>query len=128
MSQQRIQIDGVTVKQPDTFDWSFETTSTQDSVRTMSGHVYITPLFTVESFAVVFSRLTPAECSSILNKIVQRPGKAYFTLYYFSPYYGQWRTGTFYVGTGSLKVKTLKEGYETIQSISCNFVGKEKLV
>ena len=128
MSQQRIQIDGVAVKQPDTFDWSFETTFTQDSVRTMSGKVILTPLFTVESFAVAFSNLSPAQCSEILTKIVQRPGKTSFSLYYFSPYYGQWRTGTFYVGTGSLKVKTLKEGNETVQSISCNFIGKDKLV
>lgn len=125
--QERITIDNTAIKQPDTFDWSFETTSTQDSVRSMSGTAYITPMFTVESFSVEFSNLTPAECSQILSLIVQRPSKTYFSLHYFSPFYGAWRTASFYVGRGSLKVKTLKEGRERIQSISCNFVGKDKL-
>lgn len=127
MAQEKITIDNYSAVQPTQFDWSFETTSTSDSGRAMSGAAYITPMFTVESYAVSYENLTVAQCQAILNIIVQRPGKSYFTLHYFSPFYGTWRTGTFYVGQGSLKVRTLKEGNERIQSISCNFVGRDKL-
>lgn len=127
MAQERILIDGWGDVQPTQFDWDFATTSTDDSTRAMSGAAYITPLFTVESFAVVYRNLTVAQCSRILQSIVQRPGRPYFTLHYFSPYYGSWRTASFYVGQGSLKVRTLKVGQERMQEISCNFVGRDKL-
>ena len=127
MAQERILIDGWGDVQPTQFDWDFATTSTDDSTRAMSGAAYITPLFTVESFAVVYRNLTVAQCSRILQSIVQRPGRPFFSLHYFSPYYGAWRTAAFYVGQGTLKVRSLKVGQERMQEISCNFVGRDKL-
>ena len=128
MPQQRISVDGFDAVQPDTFDWDFATTSTEDSGRPMSGVALITPLFTTESFTVEYSKLTIAQTSTLLHAIVQRPGKPYFTLHYFSPYFGTWRNGQFYVGKGTLRIRTLKVGEEEMKSISCNFVGKEPLV
>lgn len=128
MAQKRIAIDGYDGVQPDKFDWQYETTSTEDSKRTMSGKAVITPLFTVESYAVEYTGLKPAEVSYILHSIVQRPGKEYYSVYHYSPYHGQWRTGTFYTGQGSLSVRTLKQGEEDISTISFNMVGRDKLV
>ena len=126
-TQERIAVGSFNTKQPTTFEWSFETTSTEDSGRSMSGNAMITPLFTVEAFAVEYEELTVAEAKTLLNEIVQRPKKPYFLMHYFSPYYGVWRTGQFYVGDGSLRIKTLKRGTETVETISCTFVGKDKL-
>ena len=128
MAQDRIAIDNFNAVQPVTFDWRFETTSTEDSGRPMSGNALITPLFTVEAFTVEYRKLTAAQAAAILQAIVQRPSKPYFQLHYYSPYYGTWRTGTFYVGQGSLKVKRLVEGNENMENISCDFVGRDKLV
>lgn len=127
MAQERILIDGWGDVQPTQFDWDFATTSTDDSTRAMSGAAYITPLFTVESFSVAYRNLTVAQCSRILQSIVQRPGRPFFSLHYFSPYYGAWRTAAFYVGQGTLKVRTLKVGQERMQEITCNFIGRDKL-
>lgn len=127
MAQKRIAVDGWNAVQPITFDFNFQTTSSEDSGRTMSGRASISPLFTVEAYDVEYDDLTPAQASALLKKIVQRPSKPFFSLYYFSPYYGNWRTASFYVGEGSLKVRTLKEGEEMISQISCSFVGRDKL-
>ena len=127
MSQKRIAIDGWNAVQPVTFEFDFQTTSSKDSGRSMSGKAVISPLFTVEAYNVEYQHLTPAQTSAILQKIVQRPSKPYFSLYHFSPYHGEWRTGSFYVGEGSLKVKTLEENGEDISSISCSFIGRDKL-
>ena len=127
MAQERILIDGWGDVQPTQFDYEFATTSTDDSTRAMSGTAFITPLFTAESFSVSYDHLTISQCSAILHRIVQRPGKPFFNLRYFSPYYGSWQTAEFYVGQGSLKIKTLKDGDEKIQQITCNFVGRNKL-
>ena len=127
-TQERIAIDGYNAVQPDKFDWSFATTSTEDSGRPMSGKALITPLFTVESFSVEYTHLTIEQARTILRAIVQRPGKPFFNLHYFSPYHGTWRDGEFYVGQGSMNVKTLKRGEEILQNISCDFVAREKLV
>ena len=123
----RIAIDGWNTVQPSTFDYDFQTTSSSDSGRTMSGKANVSVLFTVEAFTVEYRNLTPNQASAILQRIVQTPSKPYFSLYYFSPYYGQWRTAQFYVGEGSLKIKTLEQGSENIDSISCSFVGRNKL-
>lgn len=125
--QNRISVDGWDSVQPSTFDFNYQTTSSEDSQRTMSGKASITPLFTVEAYEVEYENLTAAQTSALLKKIIQRPSKPFFPLHYFSPYYGQWRTGQFYVGEGSLKIKTLEEGEERISTISCSFVGREKL-
>ena len=125
--QDRVSVDGFREVQPTKFDWSFETTSTQDSGRAMSGAAYITPMFTVEAFDVEYRNLTVAQCSLILKAIVQKPSKPFFSLHYFSPYYGAWRTAQFYVGNGSLSIKTLKSGKEHMQAITCRFIGKDKV-
>lgn len=127
MAQKRIAVDGWNAVQPMTFDYNFQTTSSEDSGRVMSGRANISPLFTVEAFDVTYEDLTPAQASALLKKIVQRPSKPYFSLYYYSPYYGNWRTDEFYVGEGSLKVRTLKEGEEMMSQITCSFVGRNKL-
>lgn len=127
MAQNRIKFDNEVIKQPEDMSWSFETTSTADSTRAMSGTVYNTPMFTVESFSVTWGRMTRAELYAILQKIVQRPSKPYFSMFYYSPFYNAWRTADFYVGQGTLKVKTLKENREVIESVTCNLIGRTKL-
>ncbi len=125
--QNRIAIDGWSKIQPTKFEWNFSTTSTEDSGRVMSGQAMLTPLFTVEQFSVEYSNLKPTDVAALLQKIVQRPSKVYFSLYYFSPYFGVWRTADFYVGNGSLKIRTLKESEENMQSVSFNIIGREPL-
>ena len=125
--QEKILIDNVSIKQPDVFSPNWETTYTEDSGRVMSGIAELDPLFTVESFSVEWSDLTPAEASQILRLIVPTQNKKTFNLKYFSWYTGTWKTGTFYVGKGSLKTKTLKENYETFETLSCNFIGVNPL-
>lgn len=127
MAQQRIKINNTAIVQPEEMSWNFETTSTADSTRAMSGTVYNTPMFTVESFSVSWGRMTRAELSTILQAIVQTPRKPYFTLHYYSPYYNAWRDGQFYVGQGSLKIKNLKESSEYVEGMSCNFIGRNKI-
>lgn len=127
MAQNRITVGGWSAVQPTKFNYNFQTTSSEDSGRTLSGKAAITPLFTVEAFDVEYKHLNPAQTSALLQKIVQRPGHAYFSLHYFSPYYGAWRTDQFYVGDGTLEIKTLEEGDEDISEISCSFVGRNKL-
>lgn len=121
--QEKILIDGVQIIQPDTFNPNWETTYTEDSGRVMSGIAEIDPLFTVESFSVEWSELKPAQVAQILQLIVPTQNKKTFQLRYFSWYTGAWKTGTFYVGKGSLKTKTLKSNYEAFESLSCNFIG-----
>jgi hypothetical protein len=125
--QERILIDGVQIKQPDSFDPNWETTYTEDSGRVMSGVAELDPLFTVESFSVEWSYLKPEEVSQILQLIVPTQNKKHFQMRYFSWYTGMWKTGTFYVGKGTLKTKTLKSDYETFESLSCNIIGVNPL-
>ena len=126
--QEKISVDGWNTKQPDTFEWSFATTTTEDSGRPMSGKANITPLFTVEAFDVEYTNLKIQQAKELLQIIVQRSRKVFFTLHYFSPYYGVWRNDEFYVGDGTLKIKTLKRGEEIMENITCTFVGRNKLV
>lgn len=128
MAQQKVSLNGWDAVQPTQFDWSFETTSTSDSTRAMSGKLYDTPLFTVEAFDVVYSNLTRAQVAAILQIVVKRPSIPYFTAKYFSPFSNQWKTGTFSVSQGSLKIRTLKEGEENMQEISFRMVGRDKIV
>lgn len=121
MAQNYITINGVKIKQPDEgLGYSFETTYTSDSTRVQSGAMHATPMFTVESFSYVASYLTIAEMQTILQKVAKGGN---FTLHYFSPYYGQWRDDTFYVGKGSLEIGRLTEGGEYFDSLSFNMVG-----
>jgi hypothetical protein len=121
MAQNYITINGVKIKQPDEgLGYSFETTYTSDSTRVQSGAMHATPMFTVESFSYVASDLTIAEMQTILQKVAKGGN---FTLHYFSPYYGQWRDDTFYVGKGSLEIGRLTEDGEYFDSLSFNMVG-----
>lgn len=121
MAQNYITINSVKIKQPDEgLGYSFETTYTSDSTRVQSGAMYATPMFTVESFSYAASYLTIAEMQTILQKVAKGGN---FTLHYFSPYYGQWRDDTFYVGKGSLEIGRLTEGGEYFDSLSFNMVG-----
>lgn len=125
--QERIKIDGAEIKQPDAFNPNFETTYTEDSGRVMSGVAELDPMFTVESYSMEWSYLTPDEASEILKKVIPTQNKPTFTMTYFSWYHGEWRTGTFYVGKGSLKTKTLRSNYEFLESISFNVIGVNPL-
>jgi len=128
MPQNRIKLNNFDEVQPTEMNYSWETTSTEDSGRAMSGRMYDTPMFTVEAFDVKYSHLTIAQCRAILQEIVKRPTRPYFNLHYFSPFHGVWRTAKFGVSQGSLNVKTLKSGEEDFTEISCRFVGREKLI
>lgn len=121
MAQNYIKINSTKIKQPDEgLGYSFETTYTSDSTRVQSGAMHATPMFTVESFSYTASDLTVAEMQTILQ-MVAKGGN--FTLHYFSPYYGQWRDDTFYVGKGSLEIGRLTESGEYFDSLSFNMVG-----
>lgn len=128
MAQHRVSIGGYNDVQPTEMNYSFETTSTEDSGRAMSGKMYDTPMFTVEAFDVVYENLTIAQTSAILKKIVKKPNSPYVNVHYFSPYHGAWRDGVFGVSQGTLKVQTLEKGYECMNSVSFRIVGREKLV
>lgn len=125
--QKRIAIDGWSDIQPTTFEWSFETTSSEDSGRSMSGAPSITPLFTVQAYDVEYQHVPISKAKTLLNKIIQTPSKPYFSLYAFSPYTGTWTTKDFYVGDGTLHVGSLEENNEYISSITCRFVGRNKI-
>lgn len=125
MAQDRLKINGVEVKQPDTgLGYEFETTYSEDSGRVQNGVLFITPLFTVEAFSYSATDLTEAEMSQILQ-IVATGSK--FTLHYRSPYYGGWRDGEFYVGKGSLSIGSWKENEERYDSLSFNMIGANPL-
>lgn len=125
--QNRIGIDGWDAAQPSDYSYSLETTSTEDSGRVMSGTQYDTPMFTVEAIDVVYRNLSTDVCSALLKKIVKKPGKPYFSLHYFSPYYGAWRDAQFGVSQGSLKIRSLEEGDENVSEVSCRLVGRYPL-
>lgn len=119
--QEKITINGTVIRQPDTgLAFDFETTYTEDSTRVQSGVGHFTPMFTVEAFGYEASGLTKAEMYTILQ-LVAKGGN--FQLHYYSPYYGTWRTDTFYVGKGSLKIGSLIEDGELFDSLSFNMIG-----
>lgn len=123
--QDRIKLNGIDIRQPDTgLGYSFETTYTKDSVRVQSGEGHFTALFTVESFSYMASNLSKDDMKTILQIVAKGNN---FTLHYFSPYYGEWRDGTFYVGKGSLKIGRLNEDGETFDSLSFNMIGVNPL-
>lgn len=124
--QERISFDGYDAVQPDSFEPEWETTYEADSGRPMSGKAVVKPLFTAESYSVVFSDLTKAQASKILASIVPRKTKTTYQLHYYSWFYGKWMTDTFYTGKGSLSVKTLKKDKERC-SISFNVIGVKPL-
>lgn len=121
MAQEYITINGVLIRQPDEgLGYSFETTYSEDSTRDQSGGGHFTPLFTVESFSYEATYLTKAEVHEMLQ-LVAKGGN--FDLHYYSPYYAQWRTDSFYVGKGSLRIGRLNEESELFDNLSFNMVG-----
>ena len=65
-----IKINGRTIHQPDTFKFSFATTSTEGTERLMSGVMCNEPMFTVESYAYEGSDISISEMASLLQMIV----------------------------------------------------------
>jgi len=123
MNQNYIKINDIVIKQPVSFEPNWATTYTADSNRSQSGVGYFQPLFTAESYNAEFDNLSKEEASQILQLIIPTPTRPNFRLTYYSWYYGQWRTDTFYVGQGSMSVKTIKDNFEELKSITCNFIG-----
>lgn len=125
MPQEKIDINGVGIWQPDkNLSYSFETTYTSDSTRTMDGAAHVTPMFTVEQLGYTATGIPVAEATKILRQIAK--GKS-FTLHYYSLYYNMWRDGLFYVGQGNCTIGTLEDGYETLSSLDFNMTGVEPI-
>ena len=119
--QRKIKLNDIDIWQPDAgLGSSFETTYTEDSTRTQDGVGHFTPLFTVEAFSYTAKNIPLSEASKILQIIAHGDN---FSMYYCSPYYGGWRTDTFYVGKGSLSVGSLEEDQEYLDSLSFNIIG-----
>lgn len=125
MAQQKMLLNGIEVKQPDSgLGFSFETTYTEDSGRVQSGILNATPMFTVESFSYVATDLTLQEMSQILQ-IVARGD--FYTMHYLSPFFGRWRDDVFYTGQGSLVIGLWKEDEECYDSLSFNIIGRNPI-
>lgn len=123
MATPYIKINNTQMAQPFTMNFKLETTDSATTGRTMSGALSGAPLFVVQAFDVKFERLTPAQCSQLLQAVIRRPGHATFSMYYFSPWYGAWRTDNFYCTGESLSIKTVKENNERLTDLSMTFVG-----
>lgn len=121
MAQDRIRINNTDIWQPDEeLAYDFETTYTSDSTRAQTGVGYFTPIFTVEQLGYTATNIPQKEATKILQMIDRGN---YFTLHYFSMHYGMWRDDTFYVGKGSMSIKTLKSGVERLKTLSFNMTG-----
>ena len=119
--QDYIKMNGITILQPDEgLGYDFETTYTEDSTRVQSGTLHASAMFTVESFSYEATWVSVADMKTILQIVAK--GKP-FTLHYFSPYYGAWRDGRFYVGKGSLVIGRLNAAEERYDSLSFNMIG-----
>lgn len=126
MAQDRIKINGIDIQQPDSGElgYSFETTYTEDSIRTQNGVGHFTPMFTVEQLSYSASHVPVAMAAEILQQVAKGGN---FTLHYFSLYYGEWRDGTFYVGKGSSNFKHLVVNKESVETLSFNMTGVDPI-
>ena len=125
MAQEYIQMNGTVILQPDEgLGYDFETTYTEDTTRVQSGTLHTTAMFTVESFSYEASWVSLQDMKTILQIIAK--GKP-FDLHYFSPYYGAWRNGRFYVGKGSLSIGRLNAAEERFESLSFNMIGVDPI-
>lgn len=122
MAQNKIMMNGIVIKQPDSgeFGYDFAVTHTSDSMRSQTGVAHITPMFTAEAYTYEASNLTKEEMKTILQIIAK--GKP-FNLFHFSAYYGEWRTDPFYVGEGDLSIGNLRTGTERYDSLSFTLTG-----
>ena len=120
--QNKIKINNVEIYQPDSdnLSYNFETTYSSDSQRTQNGVGHFTPLFTVEQLGYSASNIPANKVAEILQLIAK--GRK-FNLFYYSTYYGTWRTAEFYVGKGSLTIGTLSADKEKISKLSFNMTG-----
>ena len=121
MAQNKIMINGWSgTPQPDSgLEFAFETTYSSDSTRVVTGPLNFSPLFTVERYSYTRSGIRSADLAALLQNIVGRT----FQLTRFSPYYGAWRTDTFYVGQGSLQIGELDDTTGVFDSVSFNMIG-----
>lgn len=125
MAQEKIKINGEEIYQPDSgISYDFETTYTSDSTRTQSGEGNFTPMFTVEQLGYMATHIPQKEATKILQKVARGQ---YFTLHYFSMFYGEWRDDTFYVGKNSMKIGSLKDGDEYLDELSFNMTGRNPI-
>lgn len=121
MAQDKIKINGITIRQPDEgLGYDFETTYDESAQRAQNGKLKASRLFTVEALSYTASNLTLDEMKTILQQVAKGSS---FTLHYFSPYYGAWRDGKFYVGRGNLSIGRLIEGGEVYESLSIQMTG-----
>ncbi len=119
--QEFVKFNDKLIKQPDEgLGYDFETTYTEDSVRSILGVGHFNPIFTVEAFSYEATNLTSDEMKEILQ-IVAKGRK--FKLHYRSPYYGKWRDDYFTVGKGSMKIGSWKESEERYDSLSFMMTG-----
>ncbi len=122
MAQEYIKINGILIRQPDEdMGYDFETTFSEDTKRTLAGTLMASTAFTVESLSYQASNVTVEEMKTILQQTMKG---GFFTLHYWSPYYGTWRDDEFYVGRGSLVLGRLNEAEERYTSLSFNMVGR----
>ena len=121
-SQNKLLMNGAEIWQPDEggLGYSFSTTYTEDTGRVQSGVLHLSGMFTVEQLSYEASGVPVAEAARILQIIAKG---AAFSLYYFSAYYGMWRTAPFYVGQGDSNLKTLKISEERVERLSFNMTG-----
>lgn len=125
MAQEYIKINGVVIRQPDEgLGYDFETTYSADTTRTQNGRLVATRMFTVEALTYSASHMTAEEMRTILRAIAKG---GVFTLHYFSPYYGAWRDGRFYVGKGSLSIRRLNASGEYYDSLSFRMTGVDPI-
>lgn len=125
MAQEYIRMNEKVILQPDEgLGYDFETTYTEDSTRVQSGVLHASAMFTVEAFSYEATWVSLTDMRDILQIVAKgRP----FTLHYFSPYYGVWRDGRFYVGRGSLAIGRLNEAEERFESLSFSMIGVDPL-
>ena len=118
--QDKIKFNNIVPKQPDAApEFTWEDTYTDDSGRDLSGTFHGQFLYRIWSFSFTWTGLTTTELSTILTQIQNPNG---FTMHYFNPKTAAWTDDTFYVGRGSLVVRTLEEGHEYYDSIKFNAV------
>lgn len=125
MATPYIKVNNIQIPQPKDEDlvYKMEVTDSQTTTRTMAGHFKGSPLFTVEAFDISFRNLNASECSTLLKNCIRTSTRPTFSLYYFSPYYGSWRTGTFYCTAVDINVKSVVDNNEKLTDIQMSWVG-----
>lgn len=110
----------IPVKTPDTFQPSMATTSTKDSDRTQDLVMHNTPMGTIESYALEWRYIEPAEAAKIIQQI---KNKGQYKLRYMSADTGTWETGYFYTSNYSFGTLTVANGKYVWEKLSFNAVG-----